>query len=72
MSESARPSERCSVSPLPLRFSKGRTAIESIVGGQIAAGGYTPTMLSPVAEKELPPADYVINGQQLIGVTVLR
>jgi hypothetical protein len=37
-----------------------------------AAGGYTPTMLSPVAEKELPPADYVISGQQLIGVTVLR
>ena len=37
-----------------------------------ATGGYTPTMLSPVAEKELPPADYVISGQQLIGVTVLR
>jgi hypothetical protein len=37
-----------------------------------ATGGYTPTVLSPVAEKELPPADYVISGQQLIGVTVLR
>jgi hypothetical protein len=37
-----------------------------------ASGGYTPTVLSPVAEKELPAADYVISGQQLIGVTVLR
>ena len=37
-----------------------------------ATGGYTPTMLSPLGEKELPPADYVISGQQLIGVTVIR
>ncbi|HJQ31134.1 MAG TPA: hypothetical protein VJ866_03090 [Pyrinomonadaceae bacterium] len=37
-----------------------------------ASGGYTPTVLSPLSEKELPPADYVVNGQQLIGITVLR
>jgi hypothetical protein len=37
-----------------------------------ASGGYTPTMLSPIAEKELPAAEYVINGQQLIGITVIR
>ncbi len=37
-----------------------------------ATGGYTPTMLSPIGEKELPPADYVISGQQLIGITVIR
>ena len=37
-----------------------------------ATGGYTPTMLSPIAEKELPAAEYVINGQQLIGITVIR
>jgi len=37
-----------------------------------ATGGYTPTLLSPVAEKELPAAEYVINGQQLIGITVIR
>jgi len=36
------------------------------------SGGYTPTVLSPVGEKELPPADYVINGQQLISITVVR
>ena len=37
-----------------------------------ASGGYTPTVLSPLNEKELPPAEYVINGQQLIGITVIR
>jgi len=37
-----------------------------------SSGGYTPTSLSPVAEKELPAADYVISGQQLIGITVRR
>ncbi len=37
-----------------------------------ASGGYTPTVLSPLNEKELPAADYVINGQQLIGITVIR
>jgi hypothetical protein len=37
-----------------------------------ASGGYTPTVLSPLNEKELPPAEYVVNGQQLIGITVIR
>jgi hypothetical protein len=37
-----------------------------------ASGGYTPTVLSPLGEKELPPAEYVINGQQLIGISVIR
>ena len=37
-----------------------------------ASGGYTPTVLSPVYEKELPPAEFVIAGQQLIGVDVVR
>ncbi|HZI18462.1 MAG TPA: SpoIVB peptidase S55 domain-containing protein [Pyrinomonadaceae bacterium] len=37
-----------------------------------AAGGFTPTALSPVDEKELPPADYVITGQQLIGINIVR
>ena len=36
------------------------------------SGGYTPTVLSPVSEKELPPAEYVINGQQLITISVIR
>jgi hypothetical protein len=36
------------------------------------SGGYTPTVLSPVNEKELPPAEYVISGQQLIGINVIR
>jgi hypothetical protein len=37
-----------------------------------ASGGFTPTILSPVDEKELPPAEYVISGQQLIGINVIR
>ncbi|HEX8144268.1 MAG TPA: hypothetical protein VF553_16830 [Pyrinomonadaceae bacterium] len=36
------------------------------------SGGYTPTVLSPIYEKELPPADFVITGQQLIGIDVVR
>jgi hypothetical protein len=37
-----------------------------------ASGGYTQTNLSPIYEKELPPAEFVISGQQLIGIDVLR
>jgi hypothetical protein len=37
-----------------------------------ASGGYTPTNLSPLYEKELPPAEFVISGQQLIAIDVLR
>lgn len=36
------------------------------------SGGYTPTVLSPVFEKELPPAEFVISGQQLIAIDVVR
>ncbi|HEY0004356.1 MAG TPA: hypothetical protein VGB17_06060 [Pyrinomonadaceae bacterium] len=36
------------------------------------SGGFTPTVLSPVYEKELPPAEFVITGQQLIGIDVVR
>ncbi|HEX8650525.1 MAG TPA: hypothetical protein VF708_06770 [Pyrinomonadaceae bacterium] len=36
------------------------------------SGGYTPTLLSPIYEKELPPAEFVITGQQLIGINVVR
>jgi hypothetical protein len=36
------------------------------------SGGYTPTVLSPVYEHELAPAEFVISGQQLIAVDVVR
>jgi len=36
------------------------------------SGGYAPTVLSPIYEKELPPADFVISGQQLIAVEIVR
>ena len=37
-----------------------------------SSGGYTPTVLSPVWETELPPAEFVISGQQLIPVDVIK
>jgi hypothetical protein len=36
------------------------------------SGGYTPTILSPIFEKELAPAEFVINGQQMIALDVIR
>jgi hypothetical protein len=36
------------------------------------SGGYTPTVLSPVFEMELPPAEFVISGQQMIAIDVVR
>jgi hypothetical protein len=36
------------------------------------SGGYTPTVLSPVYEMELPPAEFVISGQQLIAIDVVK
>ncbi len=35
------------------------------------SGGYTPTVLSAVYEMELPPAEFVISGQQVIAVEVV-
>ena len=37
-----------------------------------ASGGYTQTNLSPIYEKELPPAEFVVSGQQVIAIDVLR
>jgi hypothetical protein len=34
------------------------------------SGGYTPTVLAQVFERELSPAEFVISGQQVISVTV--
>lgn len=34
------------------------------------SGGYTPTILAQVYERELSPAEFVISGQQVISVTV--
>lgn len=37
-----------------------------------SSGGFTPMPLSPIFEMELPPADFVISGQQLIAIDVVR
>ena len=36
------------------------------------SGGYTPTVLSPVYETELPPAEFVISGQQVIAIEIVK
>ena len=36
------------------------------------SGGFTATALSPIYEEELPAAEFVIEGQQLIGINVVR
>jgi hypothetical protein len=37
-----------------------------------SSGGFTPTALSPLGEQELPAAEYVISGQQMISINVVR
>ena len=45
-------------------------SVVATLNSERTSGGYTPLALSPVFEKELPPADFVISGQQTITVTV--
>ena len=47
-------------------------SVVATLNSERSSGGYTPTALSPVAEQELPPAEFVIEGQQLITVSVIR
>ena len=42
------------------------------LGSDRTSGGYTPTVLSSVYEQELPAAEFVISGQQLIAIDVVR
>lgn len=42
------------------------------LGSDRSSGGYTPTVLSPIYEQELAPAEFVISGQQLIAIDVVR
>jgi SpoIVB peptidase S55 len=46
-------------------------SVVATLNSERTAGGYTPTVLSPVYETELPPAEFVISGQQLIVVDVV-
>ena len=47
-------------------------SVVATLGSDRTSGGYTPTVLSSVYEQELPPAEFVISGQQLIGIDVVR
>ena len=46
-------------------------SVVATLNSERTAGGYTPTVLSPVSEMELPPAEFVISGQQLIAIDVI-
>jgi hypothetical protein len=45
-------------------------SVVATLNNERTSGGYTPLSLSSVYEKELPPAEFVISGQQVISVTV--
>ena len=45
-------------------------SVVATLNNERTSGGYTPLMLSPVYERELAPAEFVISGQQVIAVTV--
>ena len=47
-------------------------SVVATLNSERTSGGYTATALSPLMEKELPPAEFVIEGQQLIGISVIR
>ncbi len=47
-------------------------SVIATLGNERSSGGYTPTVLSPVHEMELPPADFVISGQQMLAIDVVR
>jgi hypothetical protein len=46
-------------------------SVVATLNSERTSGGYTPTVLSPVYEMELPPAEFVISGQQLIAIDIL-
>jgi len=46
-------------------------SVVATLNSERTSGGYTPTVLSPVSETELAPADFVISGQQLIAIDVV-
>src|SRR5204862_3211857 len=45
-------------------------SVVATLNSERTSGGYTALTLSPLFEKELPPADFVINGQQTITLIV--
>jgi hypothetical protein len=47
-------------------------SVVATLNSERTSGGFTPTVLSPVFEMELPPAEFVISGQQLIAIDVVR
>ena len=47
-------------------------SVVATLNSERSSGGFTPTALSPLSEKELPAAEFVIEGQQLIGINVVR
>jgi hypothetical protein len=36
------------------------------------AGGFTPTVITALLEQEVPPAEFLINGQQVLTIEVIK
>lgn len=47
-------------------------SVVATLNSERTSGGYTPTVLSPLYEMELAPAEFVISGQQLIAIDVVK
>ena len=45
-------------------------SIVATLNNDRSSGGYTSTALSPIYERELPPAEFVISGQQTVSVVI--
>ena len=45
-------------------------SVVATLNNERSSGGYTATALSPIYERELAPAEFVISGQQVLSVVV--
>jgi len=47
-------------------------SVLATLGSQRTSGGYTPLSIATLAERELPPSQFIVSGQQSITVNVVR
>ncbi len=47
-------------------------SVLATINSDRAVGGVTPTIISPIFEKELPASEFVVSGQQVLVVEVIR
>jgi hypothetical protein len=47
-------------------------SVLATLGSQRTSGGYTPLSVATLAERELPPSQFIVSGQQSITINVVR